>query len=174
VNYGLVIAVDPGASGAVVVRSTAGAGAVRDVLTYESRRTVDAVIRRWCGDSASPDAVALIEKVGASGLMMPANAFSFGGNYEGWIHAFIGAQVPCFTVTPQRWQRAVVPHVTSMGDVRKRDLRDAAKALFDLPVSESLLPPKTRITLDNCDALLLSEYALRQLRKGEPLGEPTL
>lgn len=165
-----VITADPGASGAAVVRGTI-TGFVSLVEKYESVDSVLRVVehvRSFCG--ARP--VCVIEHVWASKFMGPSNAFSFGGNYRAWGTALRVAGWPVFTITPQKWQKVVVPHITSKEDQRKRDLRDAAIAMFDLPVGDPVLPPKTRITLDNADALLLSEYALRKLVADSPLGNP--
>lgn len=163
-----IIAVDPGARGAAVVRDVAS-GKVYRVFPHRGRQTVaDAVM--YCLDDMG-DVAAVVERVWASPVMGSKHAFSFGGNYEGWMVGFLVAGIPAFTVTPQAWQKVVVPHIETSGDQRKQDLKSASIALFDLPIADSKLPPKTRITDTNCDALLLSEYALRQLAAGKPLGE---
>jgi hypothetical protein len=167
-NYDNLIAVDPGASGAAVIRSARGE--VRFVIPYKGRHSVIETLERV---RLLPDGMrtaALIERVWASPVMGKAAAFSFGGNYEGWIHGFLARGIPVFGVTPQEWQKAIVPRVTGTGDARKHNLQDVAKVMFDLPVGEPLLPPGTRITLVNCDALLLSELAVLRNAAGIPLG----
>lgn len=169
-SFTTVIAADPGTSGAGVVRTVDGA--VRFVESYDSRDSIRTVVTKaTMSPSGVQGVVGIVEHVWATPVMMPANAFSFGGNFNGWIMAMYVLGIPVYVITPQKWQRVVVPHITSKEDARKRDLRDAAKAMFDAPVGEPKLPPKTRITLDNCDALLLSEYAIRKIRANEPLGD---
>lgn len=168
-NFDTVITCDPGASGAATVRTLER---VLGVINYENRQSYrDAVSLATRSPSGTRGVVAVVEHVWATPVMLPQNAFSFGGSFNGWIVAAYVHGIPVYVVTPQKWQRIVVPHITSNGDARKRDLRDAAKALFDLPITDSVLPPKTGITLDNCDSLLLSEYALRKIRANEPLGD---
>jgi hypothetical protein len=157
VKYSVVISVDPGASGAVVLRQRAGY--VISAVAFKDRSTildvVDQVRRSPLFEYGGYAAV--IERVWASPAMGVSSAFAFGGNYESWITGLICAGVPVFGVTPQKWQRSVCPEITSTEEQRKRDLRDRAAALF----TADDLPKKTRVTLKNCDALLISEYAHR-------------
>jgi hypothetical protein len=163
-----LITIDPGSKGAAVIRRAEGP--VRFVLPYRGRRTVVETVQRALELPRDRGVAALIERVWATSLMGPSNAFAFGGNYEGWVVGFLVAGIPVFCNTPQEWQHSIVPQITSTKEQRKHDLQDAAIAMFDVPVGECLLPPKTRITLDNCDALLLSEVAYRRNRDGIPLG----
>lgn len=156
-KYSAVISVDPGASGAVVIRQRTGN--FISVSTFDDRSTILDVVERVrrsplfeCGGHA-----AVIERVWASPAMGVSSAFAFGGNYESWITGLICAGVPVFGVTPQKWQRSICPEITSTEEQRKRDLRDCAAEMFLL----ADLPKKTRVTLKNCDALLISEYAHR-------------
>jgi hypothetical protein len=158
VKFCNIISIDPGNSGAVVIRQRAGY--VSSVSNFSGRSTildvVETVRRAPLYDYGGWAAV--IERVWASPAMGVSSAFAFGGNYESWITGLCCAGVPVFGVTPQKWQRAVCPDITSIEEQRKRDLRDRAAELF--PAGAFL--EKTRVTLKNCDALLLSEYAHRQ------------
>lgn len=162
-----VCAVDPGSSGAAVLRWPDHPG-VAAVVPYVDRRTPIDVARRM---SLLPRPVVVIEKVWASPVMGPSGAFSFGGNFEGWITAFLCSGITPYLVTPQVWQKVAAPDVTSKAEARKRDLRDLASSIFDSPVGEPLLPRGVRVNLTNCDALLLSHYAVKQLAAGHELGE---
>jgi len=105
---------------------------------------------------------AVIERVWASPVMGVAGAFAFGENYGAWLMALRVSEIPTFTVTPQQWQKVVAPEVQGQGAARKRALKAVATRIF----------PHAKPTLVTCDALLISEYAQRQLAAGKPLGEP--
>lgn len=160
-NLSTIIAIDPGSAGAAVIRDirvSATNWPVVGVYPYKGYETLDVTF--LVGAGLNPAAV-VIEKVWASPIMGPSQAFAFGGNYHGWITAARAYGLAVYAVTPQAWQRVVCPEITSNGDDRKRELKAATIARF----------PGTKVTLANCDALLISEYARLQLAAGKPLGE---
>lgn len=170
-NFTTIIAIDPGASGAAVVGPLDGPlcwvekyGGLGSILTTITKATMS--------PAGSHGVAAIIERVWASPIMSKSGAFAFGENYGRWCGALSAVRIPVFTTVPQVWQKRAAPHVRGQGDARKAALKMTAEALFDVPVADSRLPLKTRITLSNCDALLLHEYARLQLRDGLPLGEP--
>lgn len=105
---------------------------------------------------------AVIERVWASPVMGVSSAFAFGENYGLWCGALLAEGITVWTVTPQTWQKATVPDITSKGADRKRDLRGAAHSAFG---------KCQRVTLTNCDALLISEYAHELNNAGKSLGD---
>jgi hypothetical protein len=171
-SYSTLIAVDPGASGAFVVRKAEGT--ITTVQGYDGLASIERAIVSAANATPAPyrsDIAAVIERVWASPVMGKAACFAFGENYGRWCGALFTAGIHVYCITPQKWQRAVVPNIQGQGDARKNALKQEAIAMFDLPVADPLLPPKTRITLENCDALLLSQFAWRRNKTGEPLGD---
>ena len=67
-----------------------------------------------------------------------------------------GMNVRTVLVRPQTWQKGLSGMASLKGPARKRALRDEAARRF----------PGVRVTLDNCDALLLCEYGQRMERGG--------
>lgn len=181
-NHSTLITIDPGASGAVVIRSCDGM--IRYVASYDGHETIlSAVTKATMSPSKNIGVAALIERVWASPVMGKSSAFAFGGNYEGWIVGLKVAGIPVFGVTPQEWHKAVVP---TLGAAVKRAVAeklykndyDASKALLkqeaiDRFVGENQpypLPPGVKVTLKNCDALVLSDLAIARNQSGQPLG----
>ena len=154
------IAIDPGNSGAHVIRHPDGR--VVDVGAYKSEKTVAWLMSVLHQMNHTPGGmVAVIERVWASPVMGVSAAFAFGENYGGWCMALRVAGLPVYCVTPQAWQKVVAPQVTGQGGERKQALKRLAVERF----------PGVKVTLANCDALLISDYVLAQLRAGKALGE---
>ena len=156
----LLCCIDPGASGAYVLRRPSGE--VVEVGEYSEPNDVVEVAHYLRGVNVTPGwAVAVIEQVWASPVMGVAAAFKFGENYGAWVMALKVAGVTVYGVTPQAWQKVAAAGVTGQGADRKRALKVlAAERFFAL-----------RPNLKNCDALLLSDYAVVQLKAGKALGE---
>jgi hypothetical protein len=138
----MTLAIDPGSSGAAILRSETGQ--VAAVIDYEGPESIAAALK------AGPIARAVIERVWASPVMGVSAAFAFGENYGAWCTAITLKEIPLTRVLPQEWQRAVCPQVRFAGAERKRALKLDAQRRF----------PALRVTLRNCDALLISEFAL--------------
>lgn len=92
----------------------------------------------------------LLEKVGGfiRGVPAPGSAmFNFGQNY-GHLEAFVMAHgFPLVHVRPQEWQKAV--GVSPIKDEKKTDHKNRLKA------AAQRYFPETKVTLWNCDALLI-------------------
>ena len=138
----MLLSIDPGSSGAAVLRSETGQ--VAAVIDYEGPESIAEAL------NSGPIARAVIERVWASPVMGVAAAFAFGENYGAWCGAITLKGIPLTRVLPQEWQRAICPQVRGTGADRKRELKREAQRLF----------PALRVTLRNCDALLISEFAL--------------
>jgi hypothetical protein len=150
------VAVDPGASGAAVVRQIDGK--ILDVVAYSEPGDVVTMLHNLKGKPS----FALIERVWASPVMGVSSAFAFGENYGGWVMAFRMAGIPVACVTPQQWQRVVAPDIQYSGNDRKKALKQLAVERF----------PDLKVTLAICDALLLSEYVIDRFKNSKPIGEP--
>lgn len=156
----LFIAIDPGASGAYVMRRPDGQ--LVEIAAYHETQDVLKVCTYLKANNISVfPIVAVIEQVWASPVMGVSAAFAFGENYGGWCMALRASGIPVYAVTPQKWQRIVAPEISGQGADRKRALRDLAQAKF----------PGHKVTLATADALLLSEYVCQTLRAGKTAGE---
>jgi len=147
-----VAAIDPGASGALCIRCVR-TGAIDNLARFGTEATRDfaSILEAY-----HPGHLGIfIERVWASPAMGKSSAFAFGVNFGLWQGMALAHNHTIFQVTPQEWQKAVCPGITTTGPARKRDLRDQAKLMF----------PRADVTLETADALLLSEYALQQVRK---------
>jgi hypothetical protein len=139
----MLLSIDPGSSGAAVLRSEAGKVSV--IIDYEGPESIAQAL------GSEPITRAVIERVWASPVMGVSAAFAFGENYGAWCTAITLQKIPLTRVLPQEWQRAICPHVRGTGADRKRALKLEAQRRF----------PALRVTLRNCDALLISEFAMQ-------------
>jgi hypothetical protein len=138
----MTLAIDPGSSGAAILRSETGQ--VAAVIDYEGPESITEAL------NFGPITQAVIERVWASPVMGVSAAFAFGENYGAWCGAITLKGIPLTRVLPQEWQRALCPQIRGTGADRKRALKLDAQRRF----------PALRVTLRNCDALLISEFAL--------------
>ena len=158
-DYRLIIAVDPGVHGAVAVNFPKELKSkAQGVYSYKWTGEAEAVdlVKELAAYSANElvQAEAYIEQVGGylKGKPAPGSAmFNFGRNFGFWLAAFSYAGIPLRFVRPQAWQRGLPVKAAVQGAARKRALRDVAAKLY----------PQIRVTLDNADALLLLDYAIR-------------
>ena len=137
----MLLSIDPGSSGAAVLRSETGE--ITAIIDYAGPASIARAL------DYGPITQAVIERVWASPVMSVSAAFAFGENYGAWRTAIALKGIPLKEVLPQTWQQTVCPHVRSTGPERKRALKLEAQRRF----------PDLRVTLRNCDALLISDYA---------------
>lgn len=149
------IAIDPGASGGIVIQWPVGG-----ITTYPMPDTEGDVVDVI--DSAVQAAAALggsieahVEQVGGyiGGLGNPGSAmFKFGRNYGFLLGVLAALRVPVVLVTPQKWQKAL-----SLGDsttyATKSEWKNHLKA-----AAQRFYPAQT-VTLKTADALLILRYA---------------
>ncbi len=145
-----IIAIDPGASGAVAWRN----GLRHDHIGTKSTMGLASQSELIYGlRDMTGHAVAYIEQVGGFiGKPQPGSAmFKFGQNYGRWLGILETLKIRTVLVRPQTWQKTIGLGSTLKGPERKRALRDVAKRLY----------PQHRVTLANCDALLILEHAIQ-------------
>lgn len=152
----LFVAIDPGAAGAAVIRHSIGE--IVDIVAHDGDDSIVGVARTAAEYS---NATVVIEQVWGSPVMGVSSAFAFGVNFGKWVGALKAHQIPVYAVTPQAWQKIIVPDIEGQGVERKRALKAAAAQMF----------PEHKATMAVCDALLISEYAVRQYKAGKKLGE---
>lgn len=151
----LLLAIDPGASGAIAVKWPG-----KPILVYPMPDDAD-LVECMIGYAATAshegyDLVAYLEEVGGYiGKPQPGSSmFKFGSGY-GFIRGVLAAnRIKTVLVRPQTWQKGVSGVQSTKGPERKRALKEAAARLY----------PNIKVTLTNADALLIADYAAKQLQ----------
>lgn len=148
----LLLAIDPGASGAIAVKWPG-----KTILAYpmpDDADLVETVEAYWVAAKAEEyDIVAYLEEVGGYiGKPQPGSSmFKFGSGY-GFIRGVLAAnRIKTVLVRPQTWQKGVSGVQSTKGPERKRALKEAAARLY----------PNIKVTLTNADALLIADYGLK-------------
>ena len=144
-----IVAIDPGASGALAFKTG------DKIIIHKASDTdpLDALKdAQLCGHCE-----VWIEDVPCfAGKALPGSAmFRLGKNCGIWEGLARGLGITVRLVRPQDWQAGISGVGKLKGPERKRALRTAASRLF----------PEIKVTLDNCDALLILDYALRNTLK---------
>lgn len=144
-----IIAIDPGASGAMAVLTPE-----RRLATFPYRSPTQAkhdYADVWRAAVARGLIIHVMEQVHASPVMSPSSAFAFGENFGIWRGILAGVTV--YSVTPSQWQREMgIPPVVQ-GPVRKRELKRIASQRY----------PDDHVTLSTCDAILIADYVWREI-----------
>jgi hypothetical protein len=143
------VGIDPGASGCIAVQTSLGER--RQFKLDKPGADLEAF--KWLKEveDGQDNLIVFLERVGGFvGRAQPGSAmFNFGkgvGRLEGIMEALA---IPYRQVVPQVWQKGI-PGVAGLdGPDRKRALRAEAVRRF----------PNIKVTLDNCDALLILDYA---------------
>lgn len=150
-----IIAIDPGAKGAIAIRR-------HDIVSIHNMpdtcTDLATLIRetKLAADENDDDIVAYLEEVHA----MPGNGsvsmFTFGQGYGHLEQVLADFRIRTIKVRPSRWEKAL--SLTDKKGTEKREhknkLKRRAQELF----------PNFKVTLTNADALLISEYAYQTER----------
>ena len=88
-----------------------------------------------------------IEKVHAFPTDARSAAFKFGMNYGMWLGIIGALNIPLIEVTPQMWMKSYAP-LPKIKQERKAKLKKIAQEFC----------PDIRVTLQTCDAFLISLY----------------
>jgi hypothetical protein len=156
-NPDYIIAIDPGCSGAAAVIDPT-TREIEEIRPFISPRDLSSFFSDWA--RVSPNITVVIEKIHPSPVQGPSSAGAMMLNYGYWIMAAL-AYLPrseLREVTPQEWQKPF--KLTSKGSERKRDLKALAQAIYS----------DGRVTLTNCDAILLAHAACDRLSMGKLHG----
>ena len=163
----IIIAIDPGAGGAIVWQSLAG--------KVQSKNMPDTLGSLWemlhvftLGESTP---LCVIEKVGA---YMPGNsgpsAVNFAEHVGALKMALIAAGIEHYLITPQKWMKEFVGKINYPDSLSLKDLKGEEKARVNarrktyrkniLKAEAERRFPGLKVTLNNSDALGLLSYAL--------------
>jgi hypothetical protein len=147
------VGIDPGASGALAFITETGGVVIHRVKDGDLHGALQDAISCSMGENL----VAYLENVPTyiAAASKPTHA-KLGRAFGYWEGLLAGRGVKTVLVRPQDWQRGLPNMTSKKGPDRKRALRDEAARRF----------PGVRVTLDNCDALLIAEWGQRQERGG--------
>lgn len=166
-----IIGVDPGKSGGLAVLRPSGAV---DSYGFETTNMLDAVDRATNGIPKS-ECVAYLEEVGGFvGMRQPGSAMFTFGHAAGRIQGILEARgIAIRLVRPQAWQKgisgvAVARQSAKAAAVRngdeETDARRKAKSAGkkELCAEAKRRFPSIKVTLQNCDALLIADFGKTQ------------
>ena len=143
------LGIDPGKKGAMSIVDSDGA-------YVESMRLCEPlqVVQAWLREHAPSIKFAMLERVWAKGGEGAVGAFSFGVSF-GACEALLAAfEIPHELVLPLKWQRSMgvpKPPKKATKTQKKNAIKQVALRLW----------PKAKITLIECDAMLIAEYCRR-------------
>jgi len=145
-----VLAIDPGGSGAIVLAIEG-----RPLQIWKMPDTCGDLVSvfkeiKAIGEEEFELPTVLLERVGGfiKGVPSPGSAmFKFGQNYGQLEALSMSIGFPLVLVSPAAWQKAV--GINPIPDEKKQDHKNRLKALAQR------LYPKQKVTLWNCDALLI-------------------
>lgn len=150
------LAIDPGAKGGLVFGNYDNPALVNMPADLDTPEGLIELLDLLVDVRSSfPNIRAVVEKVGGYvGEAQPASsAFKFGGADMAVKAMLVAARIPYTLVAPVSWQRHLTlpkrPRTSAGKSQHKRDLRDAAQALF----------PGRKVTLQTADALLMFHLA---------------
>lgn len=148
-----IIAIDPGKNGAICIREGS------EIISVAKMPDTCADLRDFiceANTASETEVVAYLELVSAMPGQGVTSMFTFGNGFGHLEQVLADFRIRTVKVRPQAWQKAL--SLNSVKDRSKADhkrrLRDYAQQLF----------PSVRVTAVNQDALLISEYAMRQER----------
>jgi len=148
------IGIDPGKSGGLSLLGCLDGKYVK-VFSVDAMPKTERDIADWFEQASSGPVFATIEKVHA----MPGNGvssmFKFGQGY-GFLRAcLICHEIPFEEVTPMMWQK-------SLGIPKRSKTESSTQFKNRLKAHAQQLFPSVRMTLANCDGLLIAEYNRRK------------
>jgi len=150
----IVIGIDPGANGALVAWFDDDKPVIHKFAKTDPCDAITDIL--LCTESHAAGCVAYVEEVsGFIGKPQPGSAmFKFGRSFGYVLGLLRGMNISTVLVRPQTWQKGLPGMASLKGPERKRALRDEAARRF----------PQVKVTLDNCDALLIADYGQRMER----------
>ena len=151
-----ILAIDPGGKGGLVYGEYKNPALVNMPANLDTPEGLIELLDLLVDVRSNfPNICAVVEKVGGYvGEAQPASsAFKFGGADMAVKAMLVAARIPYMLVAPVTWQKHLElpkrPRTSAGKAAHKRDLRDAAQALF----------PGRKVTLQTADALLMFHLA---------------
>jgi hypothetical protein len=160
----IFIGIDPGKNGGIAVIDENGV--VIDLLRMPETPMdlLDVLLTYKKGDflkEQKQNAVCYLEKVGGMPGQSGSAMFTFGRSYGQIEMALLASGITTHEVTPQKWQKHFSlsgSSITKSSSTEKREHKNRLKAK-----AQQLFPTLgKKITLANCDALLIAQYGREQ------------
>ena len=145
-KYKIILGIDPGKMGAIAIIKG------KKVTAYKFPKELEdlsVIVKMYVDKYKTEDIKVLIEHVHAFPTDSRPSAFSFGRNLGHWEGVLSTFELEIDTVAPRTWQSFYDIPVIKNKHERKHWLKNKALELF----------PHLKITLANCDALLIANYA---------------
>ena len=145
-KYKIILGIDPGKMGAIAIIKG------KKVTAYKFPKELEdlsVIVKMYVDKYKTEDIKVLIEHVHAFPTDSRPSAFSFGRNLGHWEGVLSTFELEIDTVAPRTWQSFYDIPVIKNKHERKHWLKNKALEMF----------PKLKITLANCDALLIANYA---------------
>lgn len=152
----LILGIDPGANGSISWIDARGAIQSRSVkhdAPIESLREVLTI-------APAAQCTAFLERLGGfiAGRPLPGSSMYKMGHSAGyWEGMLVGLGIKTILVRPQEWQTGIPGAAAKKGPERKRALKAEAIRRF----------PAEKVTLANCDSMLMAEYGARRVFEGQ-------
>ena len=142
---GIIIAVDPGKSGALATIETKKGGQLKVFNCPQDNDPIKManIVKKAIGRHKKVDVI--MENVWAFPGDSSSSAFKFGTNYGIWQGIFGVHNLSYQKVTPQTWQKAYAP-LSKIKKERKNELKEIAKSFYK------------KATLKNADAVLIAMW----------------
>jgi hypothetical protein len=142
-----IIAIDPGAGGALAFVADGHTETWKCPRNTREMFTIynHCISSCWI-DGYKPEAY--IERVHAFPTDARNAAFNFGCNYGKWLGIIASSNIKPNLVAPITWQKEYKP-LSKIKKDRKKELKALAVEMF----------PSVKVTLYNCDALLIAAWA---------------
>lgn len=103
---------------------------------------------------------AVLESVNCRPGEAQTNVWKFAANFFGWRMALLMAEIDYDLVIPQTWQKAFGLIVPGISKLNGKEYEKARRAKKHLNAAEARrIFPSIKVTLLNCDALLIARYA---------------
>ena len=144
-----IIGVDAGKSGAISIYNTQD----ESMIFFKMPETPLDIFQIL--EPYSEDSFAFLEKVGGRPMNGGSRAFNFGKLYGYMEMSLIAWKIPYETITAIKWQKIYQLTPGKCYTEHKNLLKTKAQQLF----------PELKITLWNCDAILLMEYGKHEFLK---------
>lgn len=155
----IFIGIDPGKNGGIAVLDQ-DANVIDVTKMPDTPQDLLEILESYKNDdSTSPErqVVCYLEKVGGMPGQGGSAMFTFGRSYGHIEMALLASEIPTYEILPQRWQKHFSlsgSSITKSSNAEKREHKNRLKAK-----AQQLFPQLgKKITLANCDALLIAEY----------------
>lgn len=152
-----LLVIDPGTSGGFALRHVTYAMSEEVVLRpFVSANEFLDFIHGFSAFVPFAHMAVVIEAVHSSPVMSPSSAFSFGENFGLWKGILATLRIKANGVSPQQWQLPLAAQLAGLeGSKRKSALNRHAKETH----------PGLHVTLETCDALLLSDFCVNYIKQ---------